>query len=233
MRSKELPAIPSRNVLTMEIAPPTAASKLRATCLLSAIAASLTPAWRAIPCLQSPPIADTSACSTAPLAGSPAPPITRRTGRCRARARAGRSENHFIFLSLNSAILCARARTHRDDLDGAATTRGQRLTLTCNLGNKGGADCAQTGDTHFQGCGHECVCPWLAPRNERDDVVQLSGACSRNRRTLRAAWRIRCSFSTSAMRTKPSPYSPKPIPGEKRYRPSPPTVWKIPRCRDS
>ena len=25
---------------------------------------------------------------------------------------------------------------------------------------------------------------------------------------------MRCSFSTSAMRTKPSPYSPKPIPGE-------------------
>jgi len=30
---------------------------------------------------------------------------------------------------------------------------------------------------------------------------------------LRAAWRMRCSFSTSAMRTWPSPYSPKPMPG--------------------
>ena len=29
-----------------------------------------------------------------------------------------------------------------------------------------------------------------------------------------AAWRMRCSFSTSAMRTKPSPYSPKLRPGE-------------------
>ena len=31
---------------------------------------------------------------------------------------------------------------------------------------------------------------------------------------LRAACRMRCSFSTSAMRMKPSPYSPKPRPGE-------------------
>ena len=31
---------------------------------------------------------------------------------------------------------------------------------------------------------------------------------------LRAAWRMRCSFSTSAIRTYPSPCSPKPTPGE-------------------
>ena len=31
---------------------------------------------------------------------------------------------------------------------------------------------------------------------------------------LRTAWRIRCRFSTSARRTWPSPYSPKPMPGE-------------------
>ena len=31
---------------------------------------------------------------------------------------------------------------------------------------------------------------------------------------LRAAWRMRCSFSTSAMRTKPSPRSPNPVPGD-------------------
>ena len=30
---------------------------------------------------------------------------------------------------------------------------------------------------------------------------------------LRAAWRMRCSFSTSAMRTWSSPCSPKPMPG--------------------
>src|SRR5437870_6898291 len=31
---------------------------------------------------------------------------------------------------------------------------------------------------------------------------------------LRVAWRRRWRFSTRAMRTKPSPYSPKPIPGD-------------------
>src|ERR1041384_6474699 len=31
---------------------------------------------------------------------------------------------------------------------------------------------------------------------------------------LRAACRMRCSFSTSAIRTKPSPPSPKPVPGD-------------------
>src|SRR6185312_1333865 len=42
-------------------------------------------------------------------------------------------------------------------------------------------------------------------------------ACSdlppRNLLMLRAAWRMRCSFSTSARRTYWSPYSPKPTPG--------------------
>ena len=120
--------------------------------MLSAIAASLTP------CLASnalfavtTDLPDTSACSTVPLAGSPAPADQLDehvdTGLARERGRIGKP---FHLLEFNSAILCARARTHRDDLDGAATTRGQRLTLTCNLGNKGGADCAQTGDTHFQ-----------------------------------------------------------------------------------
>ena len=34
------------------------------------------------------------------------------------------------------------------------------------------------------------------------------------RRRLRTAWPMRCSFSISAKRTKPSPPGPKPLPGE-------------------
>ena len=54
----------------------------------------------------------------------------------------------------------------------------------------------------------------LAPLGQGKHVVQLSGPVSRKRLMLRAACRMRCSFSTSAIRTKPSPCSPKPMPGE-------------------
>ena len=47
-------------------------------------------------------------------------------------------------------------------------------------------------------------------------LCNVLSADSRKRRTLRAAWRMRCSFSTSAMRTYSSPCSPKPMPGRDR-----------------
>ena len=47
-------------------------------------------------------------------------------------------------------------------------------------------------------------------------MCSISGPVSRKRRMLRAAWRMRCSFSTKAMRTWPSPFSPKPAPGRHR-----------------
>src|SRR5207237_3758485 len=45
-------------------------------------------------------------------------------------------------------------------------------------------------------------------------LCNVSMPLSRKRRTPRAACLIRCSFSTMAMRTYPSPCSPKPTPGE-------------------
>ena len=50
--------------------------------------------------------------------------------------------------------------------------------------------------------------------------ARLGGPASRTRRMPRTAWRIRCSFSTSAKRTKPSPPGPKPDPGETATLPS-------------
>src|SRR5215470_12420083 len=77
MRASLLPTRPSRSVLTIGIPPATAASKLSATCCFSASAASATP-WRASSALLAviTDLPAASAASTAPLAGSPAPPTS-------------------------------------------------------------------------------------------------------------------------------------------------------------
>src|SRR5262245_60035394 len=69
----------------------------------------------------------------------------------------------------------------------------------------GAADRAQARDADAQW--HHCA----ASRLTR--VSAIAGPALRNLRTLRAACLMRCSFSTSAMRTCASPYSPKPTPG--------------------
>ncbi len=67
----------------------------------------------------------------------------------------------------------------------------------------GGADRAQSGEAHSQRFGHGRIQRRKAqPRLASGTTLcSLSGAVSRKRRMLRAACRMRCSFSTSAMRT--------------------------------
>ena len=55
----------------------------------------------------------------------------------------------FHFFQIDAAFLGARARADRDDLDSPPATRGERLLLALHLGDQGGADRAQSGDTHF------------------------------------------------------------------------------------
>ena len=68
-------------------------------------------------------------------------------GRARQRHRIGEP---FHLLEIDAAILGPRARADRDDLDRAPATRGERLALARHLGDQGGADRAQSGDTDFQ-----------------------------------------------------------------------------------
>src|SRR5262245_5369965 len=77
MRVNELPLSPSRSVFTIGMPPATDASKLSAARCRSASAASLWP-WAASSALLAVTtgLPAASAVSTAPLAGSPAPPIT-------------------------------------------------------------------------------------------------------------------------------------------------------------
>src|SRR4029079_11789831 len=120
----------------------------------------------------------------------------------------------FHFLEIDAAVLVARSCADGNDVDGTPATSYQRVALMRDLGKQCGANRAQPGDAHFQRWWHN-----VRARCERrvasgTTLCSCSGAWSRKRRTLRAAWRIRCSFSTSATRTYPSPYSPKPMPGD-------------------
>src|SRR5262249_38085425 len=96
----------------------------------------------------------------------------------------------------------------------------QRGALAGDEVDHGGADRSYAGKTHFQRGDHGLSNLTTARLKIQRRLARgttlcnFSGALSRNRRRLRAAWRMRCSFSTSAMRTKPSPRSPKPVPGD-------------------
>src|SRR6516162_345006 len=58
------------------------------------------------------------------------------------------------FLVTNVAFLAARARTDRDDLDRAAATGGERVTLALEEPGDARPDRAQAGNTEFQWSGH-------------------------------------------------------------------------------
>ena len=92
------------------------------------------------------------------------------------------------------------------EIDGAAGALGQRRARAHDHGRHGGTHRAQTGEAHSQGFGHGMIREHGAlsvqPRLASGTTLcSFSGPVSRKRRMLRAAWRMRCSFSTSAMRT--------------------------------
>ena len=99
----------------------------------------------------------------------------------------------FYVFKIDRAFFGARARADRDDLDRTAATRGQRVTLAGNLVDDGGTDRTQPGDADFQcliahslsetrplfgivrasATMERLRLPALAPRRERNDVVQF------------------------------------------------------------
>ena len=58
------------------------------------------------------------------------------------------------LLQIDAAVLLARARRHRDHLDGAAAARRQRAALGRDLGDQGGANRAEPGDANSQWLDH-------------------------------------------------------------------------------
>ena len=151
-----LPASPSRSVFTIGIAAAAAASKLSATPFSSASAASLTPCAASSALLAvTTDLPAPSAASTAALAGSPAPPInSTNTSISGERAQRDRVGEPLHLLQIDAAVLAARTRRDRHDLDRASAARGQLIALARHQGHQGGADIAQAGDAKFQRCSH-------------------------------------------------------------------------------
>ena len=240
MRANALPASPSRSVLTIGMAPPTAASKLSATLVLLGERRKLDAVPRQqrlvggdhrLAGLAAPP-------STAARAGSPSPPISStKTSMPGSRRKRDRIGDPAQLLQIDAAILAARARADRDDLDRPAAARGERCALLGDQAHHRGADRAETGKTHFERGSHETSAieeRRLAPRGERDDVVQLfrrrfqgnGGCCARPGGCAARSRPARCAQSPRRARRSRCPATPRP-------RPSRPAAWRIRRCRAS
>ena len=96
-----------------------------------------------------------SAVSTARLAGSPSPPMTSTKtsidGVARQRHRIGEPAE---FFDIEVALLAARARAQRDDLDRAAAARDELVASLVQEANHGAADGSKPGKTDFQRLSH-------------------------------------------------------------------------------
>src|SRR5690348_14421343 len=135
MRAKALPASPSRSVFTTGMAPPTAASKLRAARFFSASAASLRPCLASSALLAvTTDLPEASAASIAALAGSPAPPISStKTSTSESVASAIGSRAHLTlrrssgrFLAFERAVTAVTSIARPQRTASAARSRSMR-----------------------------------------------------------------------------------------------------------
>ena len=197
------------------IAAPTAASKFSAPPCFSAALASRRPCLAISALLAvTTDLPDFSAASIADSAGSPEPPInSTKQSMPGSLASASGVLGPVDAAQIEAALFRLRARGDRDHAHAAAAARRQRAALLLDEADDFGANGAEPRNTHFQGCDHdEKNLPERLTRHDRRDrayrrlargttLCNVSMPLSRKRRTPRAAWRIRCSFSTMAMRT--------------------------------
>src|SRR6185312_11934318 len=119
-----------------------------------------------------------------------------------------------IGADIDAAVARAVARRDGTDLDAPAGPRGDEVALTLQHIDETGADRAEPRERH-----RERRRPAHDARARRSDATGWPASRPaplpwlRNCLMLRVAWRMRCTFSTRAMRTWPSPYSPNPTPG--------------------
>src|SRR5215475_45403 len=238
----------------MGMAPPTDASKFSAACLLSAIAASLTPcrASKALLAVTTD-FPDASAAATAPLEGSPAPPISStNTSMAGSRARASGSENHFIFLTSTPRSL-ARERGQTATTSMARPQRALNASRWCEIWEASAAPTVPNpatptlsdglrmtlSENRFpffgvmrSGLRHETCLPVIsdALRAERRYAIALArvrengGHCARPGGCAARFQPTRYERSFRRIRRSQCPARP-------RCRPSPPAAWKTPHCR--
>ena len=94
---------------------------------------------------------------------------------------------------IRGARLCPVARRNGHQFQRTAGALGEFLAARHQELRDAAADRSQPRDCNLQGCRH------FAPSSS--DAAFVFADMARKRFTLRAAWRMRCSFSTSAMRT--------------------------------
>src|SRR5215212_4051766 len=177
MRASLLPTRPSRSVLTIGMPPATAASKLSATWLRSASAASFTPCFASSALFAvTTDLPEASAVSTARLAGSPAPPISStNTSMPGSRASAtGSLTQRIFFRSIPRFFALLRAVTATISI--GRPQRALSAVRCCSIRRTTDAPTVpRPASPTFSG-----VAMWRpggkrrsAPRGEWDDVVQL------------------------------------------------------------
>ena len=156
MRCTALPESPSRNVFTIGMAAPTAASKLSAPPCFSAKPASFTPCLASSALLAvTTDLPELSAASTARLAGSPAPPISStKTSMPATRASSTGSENHWQPRKSTPRFL-ALLRAQTATISMRRPQRRPAPRAERDLREQGRADRAQSGDAYFEGSGHD------------------------------------------------------------------------------
>src|SRR5262249_19190004 len=93
-------------------------------------------------------------------------------------------------------------RRYCDDVDGPPGTGGDGIAVLGKKLQQAAADSADTGQSDLQSVTHGKVQNVLFALEAMGMTLCIVFADSeRNLRILRAAWRMRCSFSTRAMRT--------------------------------
>ena len=212
----------SRMALITGMPPATAASKLSSRPLSSALRASSVP-WRARRALLAVTtcLPAAMAARTLSSAGPLSPPInSTKTSISALAAMATGSSNHSRparsnprsrlrsrALTATTSIGLPQRSARKSRLARSARMREEPTVPRPAIPMRSGCDMKQSpgkSDVASIGCGGKRVNGWQVSYLRASSEITLcsvSSAVDRNFLMLRAAWRMRCSFSTSAMRT--------------------------------
>src|SRR5690606_9293036 len=102
---------------------------------------------------------------------------------------------------VDAAVLRPVACRHGGHGNLPAAPRRDQVAVGREQPQQACADGAKPGDANPQGVGHALRCLASRLRGWAMMLCRSFSALARNRLRLRAAWRMRCSFSTSAILT--------------------------------
>ena len=205
MRVSRLPASASRSVLMIGMPPPTAASKESCAPRSSASFASSTPCAASSALLAvTTPLPVSSAARTLACAGPSSPPISStKTSMELERARPTGSSCQAM-----PSIAKPRSRARSRALTAATRPSGRAAPRSASPWRSSSrtTDAPTVPSPAMPSLSGSFISPCPAGENQRLALIgttlcNVLSAEARKRPMLRAAWRMRCSFSTSAMRT--------------------------------